>query len=134
MKQLLRKWLVGEPEDLRPRLEEAERERDSLRERAAQFAAEHQSRLAEIYRLKSELLSTREKLREQTDADLLLVSAKIIAATLRGDKPEPADVTYQRQLIAQQQNLQMNQYVTGGLAGLGGIFSKLGIQNMFRPH
>jgi len=63
--------------------------------------------------LQKELTVTRAKLREQTDADLLLVSARIIMDTLKGEKPKQQELTLQGNLLAQQQALGSTNYNSG---------------------
>lgn len=87
---------------------------------------------AEVQSKRNELAEMRGKLREQVDADLLLVSARIILATLKGEKPNPEDLIRQQQLGAMQNSLraQMGYYESAspiGLLqglGLGGVFGR----------
>jgi septal ring factor EnvC (AmiA/AmiB activator) len=125
---MLRKWLGidSEVQELRGRLASVEEERDRLRSQYAQFSAESQSKVAQIARLETELRTTKEKLREQTDADLLLVSARIIAATLRGEKPAPADLVLQQSLAAQQRALMHCAQPYSGILSSLGIGNALG--------
>ena len=72
--------------------------------------------------------------REQTDADLLLVSARITQTVIAGKKPAPSDVSEQNRLLAQQQALSPIQYYASspyqqqmgvlGQIGLGSILSR----------
>jgi hypothetical protein len=117
----------SEVKELRARLDRAESERDSLRVEKSQFAHEHQTRITTIARLETELRVTKEKLREQTDADLMLVCARIILATVNGKKPDPVDLAAQQRLALQQQS--MNMYNYGGLfdGQYGGLAALMGL-------
>jgi chromosome segregation ATPase len=121
------------------RIEAATRKVDELLKERDKFASENaslRSQLSkvntEIGELRSELASTKTKLREQNDADLMLVSVRIIAATLKDQKPEKSDVAAQQDLLNQQRSLwvaQGNPYNQLGFAGgqrpFGSIFGGL---------
>lgn len=75
--------------------------------------------------LRAELEAAKVKLREQTSADLMLVSARIIMDTLKGQKPNPQDIALQRNLLAQQQMLGMAQSASPYGYGSGGLFGAI---------
>lgn len=67
---------------------------------------------------RQELQKIKAQVREQTTADLMLVSARIIAGALKGEKLKEADISLQRTLYSQQQ--QMANSISGyGLGGAG---------------
>lgn len=121
----------------RAEIEALKAERDELTKRnefLQQAEATSRSRESEYHQreamLRTELRQTKEKLREQTDADLLLISQRITAKILEGDKPERDEIAEQQRLMAQRQSLaaqlgsanQMALYNgSAGLYGLSGI-------------
>lgn len=129
----------------RAEIETLRAERDKLAEQnEALRQAEAASRLRENEHyqreamLRTELRQTKEKLREQTDADLLLISQRITAKILEGDRPEQDEIVEQQRLMAQRHSLAaqlnvanqmaMGNYGSSGLAnalGLAGVFGRL---------
>src|SRR5260221_14586052 len=106
------KWFpkAEELEAAKKRIEQLSVECANLRELGKKV---HQAE-AHSNALRTELEITKSKLREQTSADLMLVSARIIMDTLKGNKPNPQDIALQQNLYAQQQALGMAQSLAGG--------------------
>jgi len=82
-------------------------------------------------KLREQLRETTGKVREQTDADLLLISERLREKIVAGEKPTSAEVAEQQRLIGQRNSLQQQQmalsntgygYSTLGALGLAGIF------------
>lgn len=71
----------------------------------------------------------KEKLREQNDADLLLVSARITQSIIAGKKPAVSDVSEQQRLIAQRQALGNAQYYSS--SSYGNLLGQLGLSGVF---
>ena len=102
-------------------------ERDDLKKRNKTLWEDYNNLSSAKQKVETDLEEIKTKVREQTDADLMLVSARIIMDTLKGKKPAPSDLNLQRSLLAQQQAMgsfgQESYYPYGGLlGGLGGLF------------
>ena len=69
--------------------------------------------------LLADLGKAKAKLREQTDADLMLVSARIIADVMKGKKPEQHDLALQQNLWAQRNAMQNNMGMASNLGMAG---------------
>lgn len=108
--------------------ENAEAELSGLKAQHKTLWDSYSSHDTTIKNLRNELDALKAKLREQTDADLLLVSARIAVTILRGQKPAASDMALQQNLLAQQAALASPYNQSPGYAGLlqglgrGGIF------------
>jgi chromosome segregation ATPase len=118
---------AAELADAKKRIEELEIERSDLLQRNSDLLQRNRA-LSESFnqaqKAKNELNELKKK---QTDADLILVSARIILSTIRGDRPAASDVSLQQSLLAQQKSFNVDHY--GGLLnylglGIGGIFGQ----------
>lgn len=114
---------AAELEKANKRIEVLEADRAELTKRNSKLWESYNSHDAALQKARTELSEVKGKLREQTDADLLLVSARIIQATLRGEKPNSEDVVRQQQLSALQQSLRPYDYYSGqaNMGMLGGL-------------
>lgn len=102
-------------------------ERENLKQRLEALSTDYRQSEAAKNGFRAELEAAKTKLREQNDADLMLVSARIVLDTLKGKKPEQNDLMLQSNLLRQQAALGSVNYGYGsGLQalglGLGGIF------------
>jgi hypothetical protein len=79
---------------------------------------------AERKRLADEIEAVRTKLREQTEADILLVSMRIQHRILSGEKPTKDDPDVMRQQMLSNQLDQMRNM--SNVCGQSGIYSPLG--------
>lgn len=86
------------------RIASLEVDRAELTKRNANLWESYNSLDATVQKQSTEIAELKAKLHEQTDADLLLVSARIMIATLKGEKPAASDIAMQQSLIAQQQS------------------------------
>lgn len=113
-----------ELEQAKHRIEVLETDKAELAERNKALWASYNNSDATVQKQRTELANLTKKLREQNDADLLLVSARIAIATLKGEKPVAADVALQQNLISQQAAL--SGYYSGQMSG-GGLLGQLGL-------
>lgn len=86
---------------------------------------------ATVQQQRTEIALLKGKLREQTDADLLLVSARIMIATLKGEKPAASDIALQQSLHAQQQSMQQSPLGAYGGSIANSLAQQLGLGNVF---
>lgn len=101
---------------------------ESLRQREATARQREREHSQREETLKTELRQTKEQLRDQTDADLLLISQRITAKIVEGDKPTRNEIDEQQRLMAQRQTLasQLNAQNAQGAGSLAGLNSALG--------
>lgn len=120
---------AAELEAARKRIEVLEADKEELQRRHTNLWESYNSHDATVQKQRTEIAELKGKLREQNDADLLLVSARIAVAVLKGHKPEASDLAMQQQLLAHSSYYAQMQGAnyrssTGGLLsalGLGGI-------------
>lgn len=112
------------------RIEALEADKAELNKRLSNLWESYNAHDATVQKQRTELIEMKKKLREQTDADLLMVSARIAITILKGEKPASSDLALQQSLIAQQQAMRpvvewSSPYLSGGLLqglGLGSLF------------
>lgn len=92
---------AAELEAARKQIELLEASREELRLRNKALWESNSQLETQVKTQRKELSEVREKLRDQNDADLLLVSARIAVAVLKGQKPEASDLALQQSLYAQ---------------------------------
>ena len=120
---------ASELTDAQNRIERLEADKEELRTRnAALWNSYHESEGKRLEAIR-ERDAANGKLREQTDADLLLVSARITQTILAGKKPEASDVSEQQRLLAQRQALTPIQYYSS--SPYQGLMQQLGLGNVF---
>lgn len=115
------------------RLSEMTRKNDALVAELQQAKAERNHMATELEKalharnaMESRLNELTAKVREQTDADLLKVSLKIILDTIRQGNALPGDLALQQALRSQQRSLS-NTFINNSYSvGLGGLASMLG--------
>lgn len=122
---------VAELEAARKRIDALEADKQELQRRHTALWESYNRHDATVQSQRNEIAELNAKLREQNDADLLLVSARIAIAILKGQKPEPSDLALRQSLYSQSSyyNQLGGNYrtVTGtaggllGALGLGGI-------------
>jgi chromosome segregation ATPase len=121
---------AAELKDANARIEALEAVNGELNQRLSKLWESYNAHDATIKALRENVTSLKGRLREQTDADLLLAASKIIGTILKGQKPEQEDVSRYNYLVAQQQAMgQSSSYAN--LYGGGGILEALGMGNMF---
>jgi predicted nucleic acid-binding Zn-ribbon protein len=120
---------ASELADANNRIDALEADKVELNRRLSNLWESYHAHDATVQKQRTELAEMKKKLREQTDADLLLVSARIAIATIKGEKPAEADVLLQGQLHAQQQSMRpYSEWSSTSYAslaqnlGMGGIF------------
>ena len=91
------------------------------------FGQENAQLKLDLSSLRSELITIKEKIREQTEADLFFISAKIQKELLEGKTKEEISPLHARQKALQQMAAQQGQSQYSGLSGFGqGIGNLLG--------
>lgn len=122
------------------KVEKAEKRAESAEAAAFEVKERHETLWKSYHALEAiskkqseEIDALKTKLREQNDADLMLVSGKIICAVLRGEKPKDEDVFRHSALMKQRASMGLGSpygYQTNsgigqalfGLAALGGAW------------
>ncbi len=134
-------WLfpnAAELAEATKRIDALEAERAELKKQNKSLWDSYNAHDATVQAQRTEIAALTTKLREQNDADMMLVSAKLIATIVRGEKPWASDVQRYHELSLALQQMQMSPYVgssyasvtgTGdigilGALGLGGVFGR----------
>ena len=106
------KALEKELEHLTQERDQLKRDKESLLDSMLKTAEEREKFRAELRDMKklleAERRSFRDQVRDQTEADLLLVSERIRARILRGDSVKPDDSQVKEQALLQQRLAQFN--------------------------
>lgn len=100
------------------RIETLEADRAELTQNNEKLLENNSALDTAVQKQRSEIAEIKTKLRDQTDADLVLVSARIIMSTLNGNKPDHSDIAMQQLLVSQQQQAYGNAYPRG-YGGIG---------------
>lgn len=116
----------SERSDLAEKYGDACKQRDEWRDKYEQLRKPSEKLIEEHAALKREIDDVRSKLRNQTEAELALVSVKILLACVNGERPKDEEVA--RQLGLQNQLSQMNLAQSNARFGYPslGIFGGIG--------
>ena len=122
---------AAELAEARSRIEQLEADKDDLKRKEAALWESYNRHDATVQSQRSEIANLKAKLREQNDADLLAVSARIAIKILKGEKPAASELALQQNLIQQQRAYgQAYEYAVGPY-GSGGLLNQLGLRGIF---
>ena len=112
-------WKDSKPDNTHE-IDELRKELISLRGEVSRLRQNEAQYMMQINSAETDRAALRSKLREQNDADLLLVSVKIGMDIVKGEKPKDSDLLLQNSLLQQRQaGLSGSPYSAFGLGSSG---------------